>query len=315
MNHSFKLSRRIARLRAPAFGAIALSFFGCNSTDSLNPESTAPVGVEAASVDAPSLASASFAGGIPIGTFAMPTSEFGGVYNGALRNIGTGRLISELSAIRARGGKIVLMMAGSQPNYLNRDRSFSLDKWKERINRYRNVNFDSFINDGTIIAHYLIDEPYDGANFGGKPVPGSTIDEMARYSKSIWPNLKTVVRAEPYYIKWNGTYRYLDAAWAQYLSRKGDASAYLQKNVATAQQMGLGLIVGLNILKGGSPNGSWMTASEVEKWGSALLSSNYPCAFISWQYQSSKLSSGDMKNAMSQLRRKAESRPSRSCSG
>ncbi len=315
MTHSFKLSRRIARLRVPIFGAIVLTFFGCNSTDSLNPESTAPVGVEVAPVEAPSLASASFAGGIPLGIFAMPTSEFGSVYNGAMRNIGAGRLISELSAIRARGGKIVLMMAGSQPHYLNGDRSFSLEKWKQRIDRYRNVNFDSFINDGTIIAHYLIDEPYDGANFGGKPVPGATIDEMARYSKSIWPNLKTVVRAEPYYIKWNGNYKYLDAAWAQYLSRKGDASAYLQKNVAAAQQMGLGLIVGLNIVKGGTPNGTWMTPSEVEKWGSALLSSGYPCAFISWQYQSSKLGAGDMKNAMSQLRRKAESQRSRSCSG
>lgn len=165
------------------------------------------------------------------------------------------------------------------------------------------------------IAHYLIDEPYDGHNFGGKPVPGSTLEEMARYSKSIWPNLKTVVRAEPYYIKWNGTYRYLDAAWAQYLSRKGNASDYIQKNVSTAKQMGLGLIVGLNIVKGGSPNGTWMTPGEVENWGSALLSSDYPCAFISWQYNSSLLSPSNMKETMSKLRRKAESRPSRSCSG
>jgi hypothetical protein len=28
--------------------------------------------------------------------------------------------------------------------------------------------------------------------------------------------------------------------------------------------MGLGLIVGLNIVGGGSPNGTWMTPSEVE---------------------------------------------------
>ena len=171
-----------------------------------------------------------------------------------------------------------------------------------------------FINDGTIIAHYLIDEPYDPANFGGKPVPGSTLEEMAQYSKSIWPNLKTVVRAEPYLIKWSGHYRYLDAAWAQYLARKGSASTYLQKNVSAAKQMGLGLIVGLNLLKGGTPNGTWMTASEVENFGSALLSSDYPCAFISWEHNS-KLTSSDMRNAMAKLRKKAQSLSSRSCSG
>ena len=327
MPHSFKLSRRIARFRAPVAAALLVSLFACNSADRFNPDpsttadpvSEGPVLTDDGDVVlAPageSLASANFAGGIPIGTFAMPTNEFGTRYNGALRTIGTDRLISELSAIRTRGGKIVMMMAGSQPHYLNRDGSFSLEKWKDRIDRYRRINFSSFINDGTIIAHYLIDEPYDAHNFGGKPVPGSTLEEMARYSKSIWPNLKTVVRAEPYYIKWNGTYRHLDAAWAQYLSRKGNASDYLEKNVSAAKQMGLGLIVGLNIVKGGSPNGTWMTPNEVEKWGSALLSSDYPCAFISWQYNSSKLISGDMRDAMSMLRRKAESRPSRSCSG
>ena len=329
MAHSFKLSRRIARFRLPVAAALMVSLVACNGDDTLNPvpstttTGTEPVdqvltltdeGMTAAPV-APTQASASFAGGIPIGTFAQPTSEFGGVYNGALRNIGTNRIISELSAIRSRGGKIVLMMAGSQPHYLNRDGTFSLTKWKERVNRYRNINLGPFISDGTIIAHYLIDEPYDAHNFGGKAVPGGTLEEMARHSKSLWPSLKTVVRAEPYEIKWSGTYRALDAAWAQYLARKGNVNDYLQRNVSTAKQMGLGLVVGMNIVKGGTPNGTWMTADEVEKFGSALLNTDYACAFISWQYNSTKLNTSAMKSAMSALRRKAENRGSRSCSG
>lgn len=331
MTQSFKLSRRIARFRLPVAAALMVSLVACNGDDTLNPVPAAtpttpttadPVdqvltltddGVQAAPV-VPSEAAVSFAGGIPMGTFAQPTSEFGSVYNGALRNIGVNRLLSELSAIRSRGGRVVLMMAGSQPNYLTRDGSFSLSMWKERVNRYRGVNFNSFINDGTIIAHYLIDEPYDEDNFGGKAVSGSTLEEMARYSKSIWPNLKTVVRAEPYLIKWSGTYRALDAAWAQYLSRKGNVNDYIQRNISTAKQMGLGLVVGLNILKGGTPNGTWMTPSEIENYGSALLNSDYPCAFISWQY-TDKVTSGSVKDAMSKLRRKAENRASRSCSG
>jgi hypothetical protein len=327
MPHSFKLSRRIARFRAPVAAALLLSLFACDSADTFNPDPTTTAdpaeqgttftdGGEVQAVPAvPSEAALSFSGGIPMGTFALPTSALGSLYNGAHRNIGPFALTSELSTIRSRGGKIVLMMAGSQKHYKNSDGSFSLTKWKDRIDRYRNINFSSFINDGTVIAHYLIDEPYDRSNFGGKEVSGSTLEEMARYSKSIWPSLKTVVRAEPYEIKWSGTYRALDAAWAQYLSRKGNASDYIQKNVAAAKQMGLGLIVGLNIVGGGTPNGTWMTPTEVENWGSALLNSDYPCAFISWQYSSDKLGSSAMKDAMSTLRRKAQSRSSRSCSG
>jgi hypothetical protein len=330
MAQSFKLSRRIARFRLPIATALMVSLVACNGDDTLNPvpSTTTTTGAEpadqvltltddgvAAAPIAPTEAAVSFAGGIPMGTFAQPTSEFGSIYNGALRNIGTNRILSELSAIRSRGGKIVLMMAGSQPYYLNRDGTFSLSKWKERVNRYRNINLSSFINDGTIIAHYLIDEPYDAHNFGGKPVSGATLEEMAKYSKSIWPSLKTVVRAEPYEIKWSGTYRALDAAWAQYLARKGNVNDYLERNVSQAKQMGLGLVVGMNIVKGGTPNGTWMTPSEVEKYGSALLNTDYACAFISWQYNSDKLDNSAMRSAMSALRRKAENRGSRSCSG
>jgi hypothetical protein len=232
-----------------------------------------------------------------------------------MRNIGVDQLVSQLSAIRSRGGKVILMMAGSQPYYKNADGTFSLSKWKARVDRYRRVNMGSYISDGTILAHYLIDEPFDPRNWAGHPIGGSTLEEMAKYSKSIWPSLKTVVRAEPYEIKWNGTYHALDAAWAQYLYRKGDAGDYVRKNVAAAKDMGLGLVVGLNVLKGGNPNGTWMTPTEVVNWGSALLSSGYACAFISWQYGPSNLETAAMRDAMSALRRKAENVPSRSCSG
>jgi hypothetical protein len=324
MPHSFKFARRIGRFRAPVAVALLLSLAACND-DSFNPDRSAtpdPVDqlpaddgdAQAVPVPGPELAT-SFAGGIPIGTFDQPTSEFGSRYNGAQRIIASTYMLTELSTIRARGGKVVLLLAGSQPHYLNADHTFSLSKWKARVDQYRKVNFSSFINDGTIVAHYLIDEPYDPRNFGGKPVPGATLEEMAKYSKSIWPSLKTVVRAEPYLIKWSGTYKALDAAWAQYLWRKGNVNDYIQRNVSTAKQMGLGLVVGLNLAHGGSPDGTWMTPSEVASWGSALLNTDYACAFISWEYNSSKLNEAAMRDAMSSLRRKAQSRASRSCSG
>src|ERR687893_775059 len=74
------------------------------------------------------------------------------------------------------------------------------------------------------------------------------LEEMAKYSKQLWPNLPTVVRATPSKISWSGTYKYLDAAWAQVENVRGDLKIqdFLDQNVAGARKLGLALVVGLN---------------------------------------------------------------------
>jgi hypothetical protein len=311
------------RVRAALFAAVVTTLVACDCTNSVAPDvaSTDPAALAdgetpdalaPAPADGLSLASASFAGGIPFGTSALPTSWFGSRYNGALRNIWPGSLRSELAAIKARGGKVVLMFAGNEKYYKDGSGHFSLDKWKQRVSRFRGVDFGSYVKDGTIVGHYMIDEPNDPANWNGRPISASTVDEMGRYSKQLWPTMTTVVRTEPGYFGFSP--RYVDAAWAQYLHRRGDVGSYIRKQVSDAQRRGLGLVVGLNVIHGG-PNKTRMTASQIRDWGSALLSSSYPCAFISWQYNASYLNSGSIRDAMSYLRNKAERRSTRSCRG
>jgi hypothetical protein len=321
MTHSFKLSRRMARYRAPLLAALML-IGACNSTDSLDqgPTGDSPVddeqsGVQVAPVDQPSLSAVTFAGGIPIGTSGQPNGAYGSTYNGAYRIIWPEYLLSNLKEIKARGGKVVLDMAGAQRLWRDASGHFSMTKWKARIARYKNVNFSSYVTDGTIVGHFLMDEPNDPTNWSGTTVSPATVEAMAQYSKQLWPNLPTIIRAEPAYMnKWSGTFRYLDAAWAQYVTWKGTPSTYLTKNVAEAQKAGLALVVGLNITKGGY-NGGPMTASQIKTWGSAMLASSYPCAFISWKYTSYLLSSSALKDAMNVLRNKAENRSTKSCRG
>jgi hypothetical protein len=303
MTYTFKLSRRIAGFRSAVALALLAVLSACSDTESLAPRE----------IEATPTFATSFAGGIPFGMFDVPTEQFGARYNGAMLNIWPDYLLKELAAVKARGGRIVLTMSGSNNYYKDADGHFSLTKWKQRIDRYRGVDFSPYVKDGTIIAHYLIDEPNDPTNWNGQAVPGSTVDEMARYSKQLWPDLPTVARVEPGYF--TGTMRYLDAAWAQYLYRRGDASDYIRRTVADAQERGLGLIVGFNILKGGVDNGSPLTASQIESWGSALLASSYPCAFISWKYDAAYLSSPAIGSALDGLREKAQNRNSRSCRG
>jgi hypothetical protein len=128
--------------------------------------------------------------------------------------------------------------------------------------------------------------------------------------------MTTIVRTWPDYLAdWNGSYRYLDAAWAQYAANRfPDPKAFLSSNISRAKAKGLALVVGLNISKG-SPSKGQMSASQVKSYGSALLADSYPCAFISWKYNSDHLSSGSMKESMAYLRNRAENRGSKNCRG
>jgi hypothetical protein len=296
--------------------AAMITLLGCNGTDSVSPSSSMPLAPgdqsspAGAPANDPSLSTVSFAGGIPIGTFAQPIAEYGSRYNGGSGNIGPSQLVSTLAAIKARGGKVVLNFSGNPKYFKDASGHFSMSKWKDRVARYKSINFSSYINDGTIIGHFLLDEPNDPANWNGQALSSSTVDQMAQYSKQLWSSLTTIVRAEPSYF---GTMHYLDAAWAQYLARKGTASDYINRNVNDAKNRGLQLVIGMNIINGGTPNGSKMTASEIKSWGTTLLGSSYPCAFISWTYDNSYLSTSSIKDAMDALRNKAENRSSKTC--
>jgi hypothetical protein len=244
---------------------------------------------------------------------AQPLTEFGSRFNGAKLTIGANHLMSELPVIRSRGGKVVIMFAGNPRHYTDGNGHFSLTKWKARIDLFKSIDFASYVSDGTISGHFLLDEPNDPNNWNGQPVPPSMVEEMAKYSKQLWPGMPTIIRAHPDYLNFN--HKYLDAAWAAYLWRRGNVNDYLKKSVADAQARGLALVVGMNVMKGGNPNGTRMTASEVESWGSAMLSSTYSCAFLMYEYNSDFLSSAGMGSAMDALRRKAENRSSRTCRG
>jgi hypothetical protein len=292
MTYLFKLARRTARLRALSLIALGAALAGCD-TDRLTNSSEQGVPASEPVTLAPAFA-VGFRGGLPFGTWALPTSMFGDVYNGAVRNIDPSQLLSELAAIKARGGRVILAMAGNEENYKDA------------------ANFNSYIDDGTVMGHYIIDEPNDPANWGNQPVPGTMVEELAAYSKSIWPKMATVVRVEPTYLaKWTG-YHALDAAWAQWVTNRGDPADYIRGQAAEAQKIGLNLVTGLNIIKG-APNQQPLSASTVLSAGSALLANDYPCAFISWEYDADYLARSDIKSAMGQLSNKAEAHSAHSC--
>jgi hypothetical protein len=210
---------------------------------------------------------------------------------------------------------------GSESRFVDEDGHFSLAIWKRRVDRFRGIDFASYIADGTIVGHYIMDEPHDPTNWGGKVVSLSDIDEMARYSKELWPSMATIIRGKPDYLR-GYQYKYLDAAWMQYTVSFGPIDGFISSNVQDAKASGLALVAGLNVINGGSstsgipgtrPGKYGMSASELKTWGGALLEEPYICAFIVWQYDSRYFSRPAIKAAFEDLGQMARSYPKKAC--
>ena len=323
MIHMPKSAGRGVRFRA-LLVIFATFFGGCDAAERLSSPSDQP-GSGVADAGTPptavSFATSGFRGGIPFGVFHLPVEQYGTVYNGTLSNIQPSDVLSSLEAARRSGTKVMLSMSGSESNFQNSDGSFSLAMWKQRVDRFRGIDFSSYIQDGTLLGHFIMDEPHDRTNWGGTLVSLSDIDAMAKYSKGIWPTLTTIIRGKPDYLL-GYQYKYLDATWAQYISSFGSAADYITQSVRDAKASGLALVVGLNQLNGGgsgglvgfySPDKNAMSAKELEAAGNALLANPYPCAFISWKFDQAYMDRADIKAAMGRLSDKARLHGTSSC--
>lgn len=290
------------------------------------PDSTLAPPVDSSGIDGVIVSTSSHPG-IAFGTFNMEGPQLGTVHTGSLRagTIPTS-FLPILAEAKAKGARLVIKLTGgSQSHVKNDDGTFSLTKWKALVDKYKAVttSFGPYIADGTIIGHYLIDEPNMAHRWGGKVIPQATIEAMAKHSKQIFPTMHTLVRVVPTWLASAPvTYTYLDAGWAQYTAVKGDAARWVAAEVSAAKSKGLGIVVSLNVLNGGNgssgirgtESGKYsMSANELRSYGGALLAQSYTCAFYQWMYNSTYYGRSDIKSAMAELSGKARTHAKTSC--
>jgi hypothetical protein len=258
--------------------------------------------------------------GIPFGPAHVPAERFG-EFGATLYTAGDpSRFMRDLEAARRAGARLLIGFTGN--SQYNRDgNGFSLTKWKARVDRFRGFDLTPYITDGTIVGHWLMDEPHDPSDWSGKPVSQADIEEIARYSKEVWPSMPTVIRTFPSYLA-GYQYPHLDAVQVQYLDRFGDIEQVLATHVEGAKALGLALVGGLNVLNGGSGSsgipghraGKWaMSADEIRSWGKRFLSEPSVCAFLMWEYDPTYLSRPDIQAALSELSQIAADRPEKAC--
>ncbi len=327
------LPTRTFRFRAVAACLLVL----CAACTDENTDPSAPASAEpttpllADSIDAGGLAAAvldarSGGPGIVFGTFDMPNDYLGSVHTGWMAGgpLDPSNILSNLSGAQGKGGRVVIKLCKGKDSYVkNGDGTFSLTKWKSLVSRYKNVNLTPYISDGTIIGHYLIDEPHRASRWGGKAISQATLEAMAKYSKDLWPQMATLVRVVPSWLASSPvSYQYLDAGWTQYAAGKGDAAKWVASEAAAAKRKGLGLVVGMNVIDGGNgsskirgeSSGRWaMSASEVRSYGNALLGESYACAFFNWHHVPNYYGRSDIKSAMSDVSAKARNHAKTSC--
>jgi hypothetical protein len=308
-----------------------------SAPESTGPEAPAPAAPPAAPADTPVpppdtpetagaiLDTRSDRPGIVFGTFNMRNDYLNSVHTGWMNGgpLEPTNILTWLSAARAKGGRVVIKLCKGKDSYVkNSDGTFSLSKWKSLVSRYRNVNFAPYITDGTLVGHYLIDEPHRASRWGGKVISQKTLEEMAAYSKQLWPEMTTLVRVVPSWLKnVSISYRYLDAGWLQYTAGKGDPATLVAAEASAAKQKGLGLVVGLNVINGGNGSsgirgdgGDWsMSASEIRNYGYAMLSQDYACAFFSWQHDTDYYNVSSVKSAMADVSSRARQHAKTSC--
>ncbi|MBA3317065.1 MAG: hypothetical protein H0T50_03115 [Gemmatimonadales bacterium] len=262
--------------------------------------------------------------GIVFSSSAMTVSQINSVHTGLVEAPTPSGLLNFLSQLRAKGGRVLIKLGGGDGAYRNPDGTFSLTKWKVGVDRFRNINFDSYIADGTIVAHFLVDEPHFGGRWGDQVIPQATLEEAAKHSKLRWPNLPTVVNAPANWLASAPvTYVHLDAGWAMFRSKTSSSpGGYAAQQVKRAKSKGLGLVAGLNVLDGGDGSSgirgtqprTWaMSAAELREYGSALLAQSYVCAFSMWRFSDSYYNRADVKSAMAELSAKARSHANTSC--
>jgi hypothetical protein len=323
---------RDASLRALAGGLLLVALAGCaedrlgpTSTSALAPDSTLTAADPVEPANAV-LDTRSKAPGIVFGSWSMENSYLSSVHTGWVQGgaLDPKNILSQLSGARAKGGRVVIKLCKGRDQYVkNADGTFSLSKWKSLVSRYKDINLGPYVTDGTILGHVLIDEPHREKRWGGKAISQATIEEMARYSKQLWPSMSTLVRVVPSWLAGvSVTYRYLDAGWTQYERFKGNPKDWVTAEAAAAKRKGLGLVVGLNVLDGGdgssnipgyTPGKYAMSATEIRNIGYALLSEGLACGLFNWTHDTDYYGRSTIKSAMADVSARARSHAKTSC--
>jgi hypothetical protein len=288
--------------------------------------------------------------GIPVGTHMIPPEQVvarRAQYSATLRRLTPANVDKYLQFALDNGFREIVSIVGKE---FMKDGSgrFSMANWRALADQWKGTApiFQKYVNSGTLIGIYVIDEPGCVKCWGGKPPTMAEVLEMGRHVKVLLgASVPTIARVAPAWFVSQVSPVNLapafDAAWCQWeagSNRGVTASQYAAKCVGDARTMGLQLVMGMNVLNGGDGSSGilgtnsqhWqVSAAELTRYNGNFVTNPGVCALSNWQfsptYPSSGMSAGqlaqvrafdnraDVKAALQAINNAAKARPYRDC--
>lgn len=260
--------------------------------------------------------------GLLFGPYHLDHNLFAAPFAGALRELKPDASgLAMLEAARRAGFQIIVRPVRGSARFEDPVTGrFRLDLWKLELDRFRGMDFSAYIQDGTIIGIYLMDEPMDPSNWTkgcvmdpatmvclrdangaiiedkGEVVSFADIDASAEYAKQLFPGVPMGVGSRPTQLEPGAPFQHLNFALAQYsLRRVVGPAEFAATEIAVAKRIGLGVQLSINAM--GGNGGLPVTASQLRSWGMELAREPYACALTMWKWESTDSSPTEPYNS------------------
>lgn len=193
---------------------------------------------------------------------------------------------------------------------------FSLDNAKQMMDRYAaELPPDTLRKYQDVILGFNLADDYGCSEcWGGRAIKQEQIAEWADYARTALPGVALGVRQEAFWVaRWPALAPKLDYTWAMYESRRGDPKAYYDKSAAEAKQLGLKVVMGVNVEHCGGPSTPPCTAAELERFGTVAVTHPESCGFINWRYEAARWEDPAVRSAWEGLFALARTRAAVGC--
>lgn len=135
----------------------------------------------------------------------------------------------DLPALQSAGVKAIVALAGGKPQFSDPRGCFSGELWKQSIDKHDVEEIQRYVDSGTIVGLYAVDEPHDwkcGPSY-------ADIDAICAYANSKWPKMPCGVNAPPSWME-RGRQQmpHVGFLFVQYSARKGTVKDWTARQVS-----------------------------------------------------------------------------------
>jgi hypothetical protein len=200
--------------------------------------------------------------------------------------------LAALEATRQHGLKAFIVLTGAHSNYTDAGGCFSLSMWKAALDRRDAASILPYVQDGTIIGLYAVDEPYDWGNSCGPSFV--ELDAACEYAHQQLPGIACGYNAPPAWMAQGAPYQHIDYLFTQSnFQRTQDWQTWANNQLADAAWFVGPLYLSINVSEYNA------STSQIQAAGVALCRSQ-ATGVMMWKWPD-RFSEAGMREAMAAI--------------